>query len=150
MADQNFSNHARYVPGFHFVTFGLLGLNLVWRVLYAWRIFGRFGHTVDFGALADIGLAVALVLMAWYLRTFPLRVQDRLIRAEERQRLERLLPVELRSRIGEFHHRQLIALRFASDDEVAALAAKVLTERIEDPKTIKQMIRTWRADHLRA
>ncbi len=150
MADQNFSNHAKYVPGFHFVTFGILTLNLIWRVLYAWRIYGRFGHTTDLGAVVDIGVAIALVLLAWYVRSFPLRVQDRIIRAEERERLGRLLPAELRPRVAELQPRQLIALRFASDEEVAALAAKVLEQRIDDPKTIKQMIRTWRADHLRA
>jgi hypothetical protein len=150
MADQNLSNHARYVPGFHFVTFGILGLNLIWRVLYAWRIHHLYGNTATLNAVADIGVAVALVLLAWYLRAFPLRVQDRIIRAEERERLGRLLPAELRSRIGELQPRQLVALRFASDEEVPALVAKVLEQRIDDPKAIKQLIRNWRADHLRA
>jgi hypothetical protein len=150
MADQNFSNHAKYVPGFHFVTFGILTLNLIWRILYAWRLWGKFGHTAELSTLADIGVAVALVLLAWYLRAFPLRVQDRIIRAEERERLGRLLPAELRARIAELQPRQLVALRFASDDEVAVLVAKVLDQRIDDPKAIKQMIRSWRADHLRA
>jgi len=150
MTDQNFSNHAKFVPGFHFFTFGILTLNLIWRILYAWRIWGRFGHTAELSTLADVGVAVALVLLAWYLRAFPLRVQDRIIRAEERERLARLLPPELRARIAELQPRQLIALRFASDEEVAALAARVLEERIGDPKVIKQMVRNWRADHLRA
>lgn len=148
--EQNLGNHSKYVPGYHFVTSAILVLNLIWRVLYAWRIYGRFGHTFDLNSIADAGLAVGLLLMFWYLRAFPLRVQDRVIRAEERERLSRLLPADLRGRIGEFTAGQLIALRFASDEEIPALAQKVLQDKITDRKTIKQMVRNWRADHLRA
>lgn len=150
MPEQSFSNHARYVPGFHFVTFGLLAVNLIWRLLFAWRVYGLVGRTLFVDAVMDVVLAVALLLLAWYTRVFPLRVQDRVIRGEERERLARLLPAEQRARIPELSTRQLIALRFASDDEAAALAGKVLDERITDPKAIKALIRGWRADHLRA
>ncbi|MEO8503736.1 MAG: DUF6526 family protein [Acidobacteriota bacterium] len=148
--EQNIGNHSKWVPGYHFVLFGILVLNLVWRVLYAWRLYGRYGHTFELNALADIGVAVALVLISWYLRTFPLKVQDRVIRVEERERLARLLPPDLRGRVGEFSAGQLIGLRFASDEELPALAQKVLQDKITDRKTIKQLVRNWRADHLRA
>ena len=148
--EQHIGNHSKWVPGYHFLLSGILVLNLVWRVLYAWRLYGRYGHTFELNALADIGVAVALVLIFWYMRTFPLKVQDRIIRAEERERLARLLPADMRGRVGEFSPNQLIALRFASDEELPALAQKVLQDKITDRKTIKQMVRNWRADHLRA
>ena len=148
--EQNIGNHSKWVPGYHFLLSGILVLNLVWRVLYAWRLYGRYGHTFELNALADIGVAVALVLAFWYLRTFPLKVQDRVIRAEERERLARLLPPDQRGRVGEFSASQLIALRFASDEELPALAQKVLQDKITDRNAIKQMVRNWRADHLRA
>jgi transcription initiation factor TFIIIB Brf1 subunit/transcription initiation factor TFIIB len=79
-----------------------------------------------------------------------LKVQDRVIRIEERQRCERLLPAELKSRIEEITPGQFVALRFASDTELPGLVNKVLTDKISDTKTIKQMVKNWRGDYLRA
>jgi hypothetical protein len=84
------------------------------------------------------------------MRAFAVTVQDRVIRLEERLRMAALLPAELQRRIPEFSAGQLVALRFASDAELAALARRVLDEKIEDPKAIKLLVREWRADHLRA
>ena len=95
-------------------------------------------------------LAIGLVILFFCARIFALRVQDRVIRLEMRLRMEKILPAELRARIPEFTPVQLIALRFASDEELPELARKVLTEKIEDRKTIKKMIRHWNADYLRA
>lgn len=142
-APQTFSNHARFVPGFHFVTFGLLSLN----VLYAGYKLFRW-PSLDSGMA--LSLAVALVLLSWYSRVFPLTVQDRVIRLEERLRLARLLPADQQARIAELRPRQLVALRFASDEEVPALVARVLAGELTEPKAIKQAVRNWRADHLRA
>jgi len=77
-------------------------------------------------------------------------VQDRVIRLEERLRCERLLPADLKPRIAEFTVSQLVALRFASDAELPALARKVLDEKISERKPIKQLVKNWRADYLRA
>jgi hypothetical protein len=140
---QTSADHTRIVPGYHYVLFAILTVNLILRVVWAVRSPG-------FASFWAIVMAVAFVLMAWYLRVFPLAVQDRVIRMEERQRLGRLLPPELRPRLGEFTRRQLVALRFASDDELPALAMRVLDEGINDKKVIKGMILQWRADHLRA
>ena len=85
-----------------------------------------------------------------YARNFALTVQNRVIRLEERMRLERLLPEDLKPRIGEFTCGQLVAMRFACDAELPALARKVLTDNIQAGKTIKQMVQNWRADYLRA
>jgi hypothetical protein len=95
-------------------------------------------------------VAIALLLAALYGRMFALAVQDRLIRLEMRLRMEGVLPTELRPRISEFSVNQLVALRFASDAELPELASKVLAANLQDRKTIKQMIRNWQADDLRA
>ncbi len=95
-------------------------------------------------------MAVALVLVALYSRMFALTVQDRVIRLEMTLRLEKLLPADLKPRIGELTVNQFASLRFASDAELPALARKVLDEKLDDRKAIKQLIKEWRADELRA
>jgi hypothetical protein len=83
-------------------------------------------------------------------RNSTLAVQNRLIRLEMRLRLAGLLPADLQSRIGEFTLDQLISMRFASDAELPALARKVLDDKMSDRKAIKQMVKDWQADWLRA
>ena len=94
-------------------------------------------------------MAVALFMIALFARIFALQAQDRVIRLEERMRLQTLLPNELKPRIHDFTMDQLAALRFASDSELPNLARKVLEDGIDDRKTIKQLIVTWRADYQR-
>lgn len=152
MADQqqSFANHTRWVPLYHFVALGILTINLLWRLYYLYRaIHGQWGRLVEANAAVDVLLAVALALVGFYARDFALAVQDRVIRGEERERLARLLPADWRGRIGELTPGQLVALRFASDDELPALAQKVLQDKITDRTAIKKMVRNWRADHLR-
>jgi polysaccharide deacetylase 2 family uncharacterized protein YibQ len=79
-----------------------------------------------------------------------LGVQDRVIRVEERLRYQRLLPADLQSRIDDFTINQIVSLRFASDAELPALARKVLDEKINERKVIKQFIKVWKPDNLRA
>jgi hypothetical protein len=83
-------------------------------------------------------------------RLFSLTVQDRLIRLEMRLRMASVLPVDMRSRISEFTVAQLVSLRFASDEELPALARKVLDEKMNDRKSIKKLIKNWQPDELRA
>jgi hypothetical protein len=97
-----------------------------------------------------LALSIGLSILYWYARAFPITVQDRVIRLEETLRMERLLPADLKPRIGELAVGQFIALRFASDAELADLVRKVLDERIADTKAIKQLVKHWRPDHLRA
>jgi hypothetical protein len=99
--------------------------------------------------LLNVAVAFALLLIAWYVRIFPLKAQDRVIRLEETLRLERLLPADLRSRIGELRPGQLIALRFASDAELPELTREVLGGSLSSPGEIKKRVRSWRADHFR-
>ena len=142
-SNQSFANHVKLVPTFHFFVLPVLTLNLV-QAIY------RLVHTgFRWDALVGALTAAALLLLAFHARLFVLRAQDRVIRLEERMRLERLLPEDLRPRIGEFRPGQLVALRFACDAELPALARKVLSDRLTDRTTIKKMVQTWRADYLR-
>jgi Family of unknown function (DUF6526) len=144
MAEQNFANHAKVVPPFHYFVVPVLIINFFWSIY-------KFVHTwFNFDALIGVLTAAALVLLMFLARLFALRVQDRVIRLEERQRMNRLLPEALKPRIEEFTPGQLIALRFASDAELPALANKVLNDNLTDVKAIKQMVQHWRPDHLRA
>ena len=143
MATQNIENHAKFVPGFHIGVLGIFGANLIFRAVQLVRDF-------SLGQVFSFLVAIGLVLCAFYGRIFALTVQDRVIRLEMRLRMERVLPADLRGRIGEFSVGQLVALRFASDAELPELARKVLDGKIEDRKAIKQMVRDWQADWLRA
>lgn len=140
---QTYKNHAKYVPLYHFVAGPILLINVLWCARRAWIRPG-----------ADSGVAlllsIALVLMYLFARAFALTVQDRVIRLEMRLRLRELLPADLAPRIPEFTRGQLVALRFASDAELPALARKVLDERLTDRDVIKQLVRDWQADTLRA
>ncbi|MEO7192236.1 MAG: DUF6526 family protein [Vicinamibacterales bacterium] len=140
---QNFENHRRFVPLFHGVAAPLLVINLLWSL---YRVFAVPAIDTIVGAL----LAIALIAMFLFARIFALRVQDRVIRLEMRLRLRELLPGELQPRIGDFTVPQLLALRFASDAELPALAATVLRDGIQDKSTIKKMVKDWQADELRA
>lgn len=144
MAEQNLSNHIRFVPAFHFFVLPAMLLNFAWAI-YRWI---HAGYTVD--GLVGIVVAAALFVGFVTVRLMAMKVQDRVIRFEERQRLERVLPSDLHSRILEFTVDQLVALRFASNSELPELARKVLDEKIADRKSIKQMIKVWRADFARA
>ena len=144
MKEQTFANHSRVVPAFHMVALPILLLNVVYSIyelVHTWFLFG---------ALVALLVSIALLLVALYARMFALAVQDRVIRLEMRLRLDKHLPADLKMRIQEFTVSQLIALRFASDAELPDLARRVLDEKVQDRKTIKQMIKTWKPDHLRA
>jgi Family of unknown function (DUF6526) len=143
MATQNFSNHTKFVPAFHFFTLPVLVLNLGWSC-YRWKI-----SEFSFGGLVNVLLGVALILGFLFARLFALTVQDRVIRLEERLRLERLLPDDLKLRIEEFSISELVGLRFACDAELPALARKVLAENLRDRKQIKRLVQNWKPDNLR-
>jgi len=139
---QNFQNHTRQIP--YFVGGQLvLMVNLIGKLV-------ALRHGVSFGSVMDVLLGAALIVLLTFARLSTLTVQDRLIRLEMRLRLKGLLPAEMQSRIPEFSVDQLVSLRFASDAELPALARKVLDEKMNDRKTIKQMVKEWQADWLRA
>lgn len=141
---QNFQNHTRLVPPFHMFVLPVLLLNIVWSIYHLVKA------GVSFETVVGVLVAFALITFALYARLFALTVQDRVIRLEMRLRLAELLPAELRPRIPEFTVAQLVSLRFASDAELPALARKVLDEKMSNRKAIKQLIKDWQGDYLRA
>lgn len=141
--DQNFENHSRFYPLFHFVVAPIFLLNIVWSIV-------RVIHHISFETIASLLVAVALFLLAFTARIMALTVQDRLIRLEMRLRMQELLPPGLRPRIPEFTVDQLISLRFAGDAELPALAQRVLDEKLTSRNGIKKMVRDWQPDLLRA
>ena len=139
---QSYANHARLVPMFHYFALPILLINFL---VSAYATVTRFSLDALLVTLASL----ALVTAAFYARFFALGAQDRIIRLEERLRMQRVLPDDLRSRVADFTTEQLIALRFCADDELPDLSRKVLDDSIADRKTIKQLVKTWRADHQR-
>lgn len=140
---QNFKNHARLVPAFHFFVLPVFLINLINSLVHL-----RYGIT--FASVWSVVLALALLMLAPLERIFALTVQDRIIRLEMQLRLERLLPPDLRARIPEFTLDQLIGLRFAGDDELPILARQALEEKLTDRKVIERRVKNWRPDFLRA
>ena len=144
MAEQSFANHGRLFPPFHFFVLPVMAINFFWST-YAWYATG-FSWGGGERALLALGLFVGFGSV----RMMALKVQDRVIRLEERLRYERVLPADLKPRIGEFTLAQLVSLRFASDAELPALARKVLEEKMNERKAIKQLVKSWKPDYLRA
>jgi hypothetical protein len=140
---QNFKNHAKVVPAYHFVALPILVLNFVWTLKVAIKV-QSFGSSVAFL------VSVALIIMFFCARRFALAVQDRVIRLEMHLRLARVLPADQQSSIAALTVDQLVALRFASDGELPGLVRKVLADKIGERKAIKQMIQNWQPDNLRA
>ena len=143
MATQNYSNHVRYVFGFHVVLFGILVLTLIGSAvnLYkSWGIHGQF-----YSAALIVVLVVCCGMLFNYARVFPLKAQDRAIRAEENLRHFVLTGKLLDPRL---EVKQIIALRFAPDDEFVDLARKA-TDGNMAPADIKRSIKNWKADDYR-
>jgi uncharacterized membrane protein YciS (DUF1049 family) len=139
---QNYDNHRRFVPGFHGVAFGILAINFFYSLYLVVTAF-------SVASVIALLLAVGLIIVMLYARLFALGAQDRVIRLEERLRLQALLSPEQKDTIGKLTTEQLIALRFASDGEVGALVATVIAEGIENRDEIKKRVTNWRPDHQR-
>ena len=137
--EQNFANHARFVPPYHYVAFPILLVNLLYRLYW---LTGGF----TFDAILDVLVGVALIIVALFARVFALGAQDRVIRLVMRLRMRELLPDDLQGRINDFTPTQMVGLRFASDAELPALARKVLDENIVKATPIKQAVKDWQPD----
>jgi uncharacterized membrane protein YciS (DUF1049 family) len=144
MAEQSFQSHGKWVPPFHFFVLPVLLINFGFSIYWCAKMWFSIS-----GVLSLI-VAAALFVGMVMVRVMTMKMQDRVIRIEERIRFERVLPADMHARIGEFTIDQLVALRFASNAELPELARRVLEEKLNDRKTIKQMIKTWRPDFARA
>jgi hypothetical protein len=144
VSEQNFKNHVRFVPLYHFFALPMLFINFGWSV-YRWIAAG-----FSIGGLEWVLTSAALFLGVVYPRLFALTAQDRVIRLEERLRYERVLPEELRWRADELTVDQFVSLRFASDEELGKLMQMVLDGKLTERKAIKRLINHWRPDSLRA
>jgi Family of unknown function (DUF6526) len=138
---QSLENHARFDPLYHFFIFALYLTNLVYAGIHLYR-----QHTIS--AWWYLVLSLALIVPIIRLRTYPLKVQDRVIRLEERLRLQALAPQAWHAQIYRLSESQLIALRFAGDDEVVELAKQALEHNLSR-KQIKERIKNWRTDDWR-
>jgi hypothetical protein len=138
---QSLSNHARFDPLYHFFIFALYLLNLVYAGFHLYR-------QTSLSSGWYLVLSLAAIVPIFILRAYPLKVQDRIIRLEERLRLQALAPQQWHTQIYRLTGDQLIALRFAADDEVVELAKQALEHNLSR-KQIKERVKSWRADDLR-
>jgi hypothetical protein len=145
---QTFANHTRLDPLFHFFVLPIFGLVVLATLIHFFAHITHGDSRDHFHAVMLILLAVALLIVVLKTRFYSLKVQDRVIRLEERLRLTQLLNEPLRSRIPELTEDQLIGLRFASDAELPGLAERALNEKLSRAD-IKKSIKTWRSDYWR-
>ena len=138
---QNYKNHAKFIPVFHYIALPLLLINFLAALF-------RLTQNINFYALNDLGLAVALIIVAVFTRLFALKAQDRVIRLEEQLRIQALLPDALKTNAGRLTMGQIVALRFASDEELAELTQDALDHNTS-PNALKQAVKNWRPDYNR-
>jgi L-asparagine transporter-like permease len=143
MQEQNYANHRQFVPAYHFVLSGILILTLIGSIVNLSKSFGS--HARLYSASLIVVLVVSLLLISALFRMFALKAQDRAIRAEENLRHYVLTGKLLDARLSVL---QIVALRFAGDEEFAALAARAAAESLS-PDVIKQSVKHWRADTYR-
>lgn len=143
MTKQNYQNHRRMVPGFHFLTSFLILILLIGALINLYRSVDDHGNLYSASLIALV--PIILGLLFWFVRSFALRAQDRAIRAEESLRHYILTgkPMDSRLTIG-----QVIALRFAPDEELTALSARAIAENMK-ANDIKKAIKNWKGDYHR-
>jgi len=140
---QSYKKHARWLPAYHFFVMPVLLANALNAIRHVWLL-------PTIGMVFQLIVAVALLMLGFLTRVMTLTVQDRVIRLEMRLRLRGLLPPDLQPRIDELTYRQLVAMRFASDAELTDLVREVLEGKLATSKEIKQRVKSWQADWLRA
>jgi hypothetical protein len=146
-AAQNYKNHVRWDPAFHFFIAPILMLNIVfaaYKLVHDWHL--QNNHHVVFGWMIIMSIALFMAIMKS--RMYALQAQDRIIRLEERLRLAALLPADDLARSHALTEDQLIGLRFASDGELPTLVSRTLKENLTR-KQIKEAIVNWRPDTFR-
>ncbi len=139
---QSYSSHRRFMPLWHYFALPVLAANVglsVWRLIAHPRPMNVWG------------LLVAMAIFATLLsaRGMAITTQNRIIRAEESSRIPRLLPPDLQDKAADLTASQLIALRFAPDEEIPELTRRCIAGELKTSDDIKKAIRNWRADHIR-
>lgn len=142
MEAQNFANHTRWHPLFHFFVWPVMLINFIWSVVQFVKAPGR-----DSGWWIVVSLA--LLLLTSSVRAYSLKVQDRIIRLEEKLRYQRLLSPAVVQQTSALTVAQIVALRFAGDEELEGLMSAVVSGKLAKPRDIKQAIKNWRADTFR-
>ena len=139
---QTIANHTRWHPPFHFVAAPIILFHFLYT---AYQLY----LSPDFAHFEALLLAFALIVVLLLTRINALKAQDRVIRMEEQQRYQKLLPAALAEKASALPERFIIAMRFASDAELPALAQQVVDRKFTSSKEIKQAIKSWRGDHFR-
>ena len=141
---QTYANHRRFVPLYHFVALPILSANFIYWV----QLILRWGYSNQ--RLAHAATGAALVIIGFSARVFALKVQDRVIRLEMRQRLREVLPADMHGKIAGLTARQCVGLRYASDAELPSLVNTVLKDNITSADPIKKLVKDWQPDDHRA
>lgn len=139
---QNYTNHTRWYPLVHFVISPLLLFNLIWQAV-------RLYQEPSWDRAESVVLAITLVLLSLAARLQAIKAQDRIVRLEERLRYKELLPEELNAKADRLSPGQIIALRFAPDEELPDLVRRTLNGEFKNSKEIKLAVKNWRGDFLR-
>ena len=136
---QNYDNHAKFIPIFHYIALPLLLVNFFGALF-------QVTQDITFYSFNQLGLSISLIVVAVFTRLFALKAQDRVIRLEEQLRRQTLLPDALKLRATRLTMEQIVALRFASDEELADLTQDALDNNTS-AKALKQAVKHWRPDY---
>jgi len=139
---QNYANHTRWHSPFHFFVLPVMLINVVWSIV-------EFLRNPGWHQGWWIVVSLALAMLTSMVRTNPLKAQDRIIRLEEQLRYLQLLQPEFAQQTRSLTSGQVVALRFASDEELEGLILEVLAGRMSKPSDIKRAIKNWRSDTFR-
>jgi uncharacterized membrane protein YraQ (UPF0718 family) len=139
---QNFGNHARYLPAFHFFASPVLLIN---AIVALWHVFREPSLASGWAAVVAVALFTGIMMA----RVMALTVQNRLIRLEQQVRFARILPADLQPAVAELRPRHFIGLRFASDSELPDLIRRIRSGELDKTDDIKKAVRDWQADYLR-
>ncbi len=139
---QTYANHTRWQPTFHFFVVPVMVINFIWSVV-------QFVMTPGWNSGRWVVVSLALVMLTFLVRLNPLKTQDRIIRLEENLRYQQVLSPALLQQTSTLRPGQIVALRFAPDDELEELLSAALAGRLTSPAQIKQAIKNWRSDTFR-
>ena len=142
MNPQNFANHTRWHAPFHFFVLPVMLINVIWSIVV-------FVKTPGWNPAWWVMVSLALAMLTTFVRTYSLKVQDRIIRLEERLRYQQLLSPVVLQQADALRTGQIVALRFASDHELEQLVSQAAAGKFAKSKHLKQAIRSWRGDTFR-